>query len=197
MKEFWDARYNSPGFIYGIEPNEFFKNNLNKIQKGKILLPGDGEGRNAVYAAKNGWDVTAFDYSISAKEKALHLAEENQVNINYITSEASAFSNNEKFDNISIIYFHLPPKVRLEFHRKLKFFLNSGGKVVLECFSKSQIDKKSGGPKNLDLLYSTKQLEADFDYLNIKLLEEKEIYLDEGEFHQGKASVIRMIAQKH
>ena len=197
MKEFWDARYNSSEFIYGIKPNEFFKNNLNKIKKGKILLPGDGEGRNAVYAAKNGWDVTAFDYSVSAKEKALHLAEENQVKINYITTEASAFSNNGKFDNISIIYFHLPPKARLEFHRKLKHFLNVEGKVVLECFSKSQIDNRSGGPKDLNLLYSTKQLEADFDYLNIKLLEEKEIYLEEGEFHNGKASVIRMIAQKY
>ncbi len=197
MKEFWDARYNSSEFIYGIKPNEFFKNNLNKIKKGKILLPGDGEGRNAVYAAKNGWDVTAFDYSVSAKKKALHLAEENQVKINYITSEASAFSNNGKFDNISIIYFHLPPKARLEFHRKLKNLLNVEGKVVLECFSKSQIDNKSGGPKDLNLLYSTKQLEADFDYLNIKLLEEKEIHLEEGEFHHGKASVIRMIAQKY
>lgn len=196
MKEFWDAKYNSTEFIYGIKPNEFLKDYLDRSPKGKILLPGDGEGRNAVYAAKLGWNVTAFDYSISAKFKAMQLAKENNLEISYFTSDASVFKPKDKFDLVAIIFFHLSPKLRLEFHRNIKDLLNPRGKVIVECFSKSQINNNSGGPKQLDLLYSAKQLEADFDYLNIQLLEEREINLNEGDFHKGNASVVRMIAEK-
>ncbi|PLX14014.1 MAG: SAM-dependent methyltransferase [Marinilabiliales bacterium] len=195
MKEFWDARYSNTEFVYGVKPNKFFEDNLDKSEQGKLLLPGDGEGRNSVYAAKLGWNVTAFDYSTSAKGKALLLAKENKVNIDYFISDAVSFKTGEKFDLISIIFFHLTPKLRLEFHRRLKYLLNPGGKIILECFSKEQLEKSSGGPKSIDLLYSKKQLEIDFDYLNILMLEEKEIELSEGSFHQGKASVVRMIAE--
>lgn len=70
MKEFWNGKYSSKEYIYGTEPNEYFKSALEKYRPGTILLPGDGEGRNAVYAAKKGWQVTAFDFSNAAKEKA-------------------------------------------------------------------------------------------------------------------------------
>ena len=107
MKEFWDERYKSIEFIYGVKPNEFLKNYIDKTSSGKLLLPGDGEGRNAVYTAKLGWDVTAFDYSTSAKEKALLLAKENEVKIKYLTTDASSFRSEEKFDLISIIFLIL------------------------------------------------------------------------------------------
>ncbi len=94
MKEQWDARYKSKEFIYGIEPNNFLKSYLNETSPGKILLPGDGEGRNAIYAAKLGWDVTAFDYSNSAKEKAKGLAHFNNVYITYFTSNVESFNLN-------------------------------------------------------------------------------------------------------
>ena len=80
---FWDERYSSIEFVYGTEPNIFFKDELDKLNTGNILLPGEGEGRNAVYAAVKGWNVDAVDFSIIAKEKALNLAEENSVSINY------------------------------------------------------------------------------------------------------------------
>jgi hypothetical protein len=59
----WDERYNLPEYIYGTEPNQFLKNFIQKNKPGKILLPGDGEGRNSVYAAQSGWKVYAFDSS--------------------------------------------------------------------------------------------------------------------------------------
>jgi 2-polyprenyl-3-methyl-5-hydroxy-6-metoxy-1,4-benzoquinol methylase len=81
--KFWDERYSTTEFIYGSEPNSFFKSELEKLASGKILLLGEGEGRNAVYTALNGWTVDAVDFSLKAKEKALQLAEENKVHINY------------------------------------------------------------------------------------------------------------------
>lgn len=196
MKDFWDARYKSEEFIYGVKPNAFLKEFIDQQAKGKMLLPGDGEGRNSVYAAKLGWEVAAFDYSTEAKEKALGLANENNVQISYEASDVLSYSTDNQFDLISIIFFHLTPKLRLRFHRNLNNYLKPGGTILLECFSKSQLGKNSGGPKSSDLLYSAKQLEVDFDYLNILSLEETEINLNEGRFHQGNASVVRMIAQK-
>lgn len=196
MKELWDSRYKTEQFIYGIKPNEFLKENLEKTPPGKILLPGDGEGRNAVFAAQCGWEVTAFDYSISGKEKALNLAQNNNVNIKYLNCDVDLFVPDEKFDLISIIYFHLPEKTRISFHSKLPDYLNKNGIILLECFSKSQIENNSGGPKSLDLLYSLDDIRKDFSDSKIELLEEAEIELNEGHLHQGNAKVIRLIARK-
>ena len=73
MKEFWDERYAEPDYVYGKAPNKYFKEKLDEIQRGKILFPAEGEGRNAVYAAKKGWRVSAFDISEKGKEKALNM----------------------------------------------------------------------------------------------------------------------------
>ncbi len=194
MKDSWNTRYNTDQFIYGLNPNEFLKSFIENNPPGKILLPGDGEGRNAVFAASQGWDVTAFDYSEQAMKKALKLANENRVQINYQTKNVETFESKEKYDLISIIFLHLPPIIRHSFHLGLSKRLNANGKILLECFSKLQFANKSGGPKNMDLLYSLKDIQNDFKNYNIELLEQKEVELDEGILHQGKASVIRLIA---
>jgi len=196
VKEFWDKKFNSDEYIYGKEPNNFLKSYIDQVNPGKILLPGDGEGRNAVYAAKKGWDVTALDYSTKAKEKALKLGKQNKVTINFHTSKAEEYTSSEKFDLIAIIFLHLTPDVRPKVHDKIIHFLKPGGTVLMECFSKDQIDNNSGGPKSIDLLYNETEIERDFKELNIKQLKKTEIELNEGSHHQGKASVIRMIAEK-
>ncbi len=88
MKEFWNDRYSSEEFIYGKEPNKFFKSEIDKLLPGKLLLPCEGEGRNAVYAAKLNWTVDAFDQSEKGKEKCEALADENNVSINYTVADA-------------------------------------------------------------------------------------------------------------
>jgi len=196
MKEVWDKRYKSNEYMYGLKPNQYLITNLNKLKPGKILLPGDGEGRNSIYAAKLGWEVTAFDYSSSGKEKALKLAESNNVNINYKVSDVETFDSLEKFDVISIIFLHLPKETRINFHKNLHKFLKPEGLVILECFSKYQLNNTSGGPKNLDLLYSMDEIKKDFSDYNIDFIEESDTVLDEGPLHQGKANVIRLIARK-
>ena len=83
MKEFWDARYKDSAFAFGEEPNEYFKEQISNLKPGKLLMPAEGEGRNAVFAAKLGWDVHAFDQSLNGQKKAMDLALKNKVNINY------------------------------------------------------------------------------------------------------------------
>jgi SAM-dependent methyltransferase len=197
VKEFWNSKYSAEEYIYGTEPNAYLESLLDNYTTGSILLPGDGEGRNAVYAAKKGWQVTAFDYSYAAKEKAEKLAAKENVKINYFVSDIKTFSLETKFDLISIIYLHLPPDIRSLAHHSLINHLKPGGKIIMECYAKEQLAYKTGGPGNIDLLYSKEILETDFQELNIKQLIQEEIYHSEGSHHQGKASVLRMIAEKN
>jgi 2-polyprenyl-3-methyl-5-hydroxy-6-metoxy-1,4-benzoquinol methylase len=93
MKEFWEKRYKNQKFAYGEEPNQFFVDVLNNYNlKGTMLLPAEGEGRNAVFAARKGFEVSCFDISNEGKLKALKLANEHNVTINYQVGELSEFN---------------------------------------------------------------------------------------------------------
>lgn len=194
---FWDERYSNYVTVYGHEPNEFFKENIIKFATGKLLLPGEGEGRNAVFAAKLGWSVDAFDYSEAARTKAMAWAAENKVSLYYTTADLhDIILPPENYDVIGLIYIHLAPEARRSFHHRMIKALKSGGHLILEAFSKNQLHNISGGPKDEALLYDPKDLADDFKGINVTFLKEQRIRLNEGPFHQGKADVVRMIATK-
>lgn len=197
MKEFWDEKYSKKNYHYGTEPNNFFREYIDKIKnkKIKILFPGDGEGRNSVYAAKIGHDVTAFDQSVEGCNKALKLALNENVNINYQLCDILDFNSEIKFDLIVFIYLHLPKSIRNQAHKKMIDLLKPNGIIIMEAFNKNQINNDSGGPKNIDMLYSTQILKNDFNDLKIEYIEEKSILLNESEHHSGKADIIRMLAK--
>jgi len=194
---FWDERYSSQEYVYGIEPNEFFKQQIENIKLGKLLLPGEGEGRNAVYAAKLGWLVDAFDQSINAQKKALKLAEKNNVNINYSVFDIKKLTPTKNYyDTAAIIFVHFDSEERSIFHHKIINSLKPGGKLILESFSKNQFGKNSGGPQSLEMLYSLEDVLNDFKEIKTILLEEKNVFLNEGYKHSGEASVIRYVGEK-
>lgn len=195
--KFWDERYSEPHYVYGTEPNEFFKDCLDKLMLGKLLLPGEGEGRNAVYAAKKGWDVTAIDFSEQAKIKAMKMAEENNVTINYIVSSASDYKYTEQeYDAAALVFVHFPREVREKAHKSIIKSLKTGGALIIEAFSKAQINNNSGGSKDVNALYSIEDLKNDFGELKITELAEYHIDLKEGPYHKGAADVIRFNAIK-
>ena len=103
----------------------------------------------------------------------------------------------ESFDVIALSYFHLPPELRPKFHQKCMSWLKPGGYIILEGFSKNQLDKNSGGPKDPSWLFSKQELTSDFQGLHVLLNEEKERVLDEGLLHQGLAFVVQFYAQKN
>lgn len=193
---FWDTRYSEQEYAYGTEPNEFFREQLGK--GGKLLLPGEGEGRNAVYAAKNGWEVTAIDLSTEGKNKALKLAGENNVSIKYIVSTLDNYTYKEnEYDAIALLFVHFNQDNRERIHRMITKSLKKGGVLLIEAFSKSQINNNSGGPKDLSSLYSIEDLKKDFSDLTIEHLSEHRIELSEGTYHKGTADVIRLRAIKN
>lgn len=194
---FWDERYRTHKTVYGEHPNAFFKEQLLKLQPGKLLLPAEGEGRNAIFAAKQGWDVDAFDYSEAAKEKALSEAVENNVKIYYATEDIRLVTlPTDTYDAVALIYVHLEPELRKKFHLQTVQALKPGGHLILEAFSKDQITNISGGPKDQTLLYSLDELAEDFKSLRLSVFRSENVRLNEGPFHQGKASVIRIAATK-
>ncbi|PKP53566.1 MAG: SAM-dependent methyltransferase [Bacteroidetes bacterium HGW-Bacteroidetes-1] len=198
MKHFWNERFSSEIYIYGELPNKFFRSQLSLLPKGNILLPGEGEGRNAVWAAANGWQVDAVDYSESGREKALALSAKNNVKLNDYLIEDLTFFEPKKlyYDVIALVFVHLNPVDRPVLHQKLVEALKPGGRIIIEAFTPDQLRFNSGGPRNPDLLYSAEMLAGDFAQLKINLLEESIGFLDEGDNHAGKAALVRLVAEK-
>lgn len=195
-KEFWNARYEDNKTVYGREPNLFFKQFIDTHKPGTILLPAEGEGRNAIYAASRGWQVDAFDFSDVAREKALQWAAAEGFKVNYFTAGLEDYKADKQYDAVGLIYVHLPETTRSKFHLEVYKSLKPGGHLVLEAFAKEQLHFDSGGPKDITMLYDAPSICNDFQFLHLLSCEQKEIVLQEGEFHKGKAAVLQMLGQK-
>lgn len=202
MKEFWDDRYSTDEFAYGKHPNNYLKEQLEKLEVGSILFAAEGEGRNAVFAATLGWSVSAFDISTTGKNKALRLSEAQNVSIDYQVGELrTLYYDNNQFDAIAFIYAHFPADIKSQYHKTLDKYLMKGGTVIFEAFSKNHlaynsVNEKIGGPKDINMLFSKEELKSDFANYEIVELDEKEIELNEGLFHNGRGSVIRFVGRK-
>ncbi len=200
----WDTKYSGKEYAYGEAPNNYFKEIIDTLPPGKILLPADGESRNGVYSAKKRWTVDAFDQSKQAKEKAMQLAVKNGVNIMYKIIDFGEAKENyipDYYDAIALIYVHIAHSKRTEYYKMLLSLLKSGGYIILEGFSKEhleyqQINSSVGGPSDVDMLYSTDEIKTDFPELEIINLEQIEIELSEGAGHKGTGSVIRFFGRK-
>ena len=193
----WNDRFSKDEFIYGKEPNRFLKEEIKKLEPGKILFLGEGEGRNSVYAATLGWKVDAVDYSDAAKAKTEKLSLEKKVSINYHVEDLFSYSPKQNYyDAVAIIYIHFDEELREILFKKAVDSLKSGGKIILEVFEKNQIKYTSGGPKETELLYSLEDIAENLIDLEFEKFSKENIDLDEGPLHQGKAEVIRFVGIK-
>ncbi len=198
----WDDRYSKEEFAYGEAPNNYLKAQLTKLPLGKILFPAEGEGRNAVFAAKLGWSVSAFDISNEGKNKAIKLAEKNNVTIDYQVGALEILDfKSEQFDAIALIYAHFPGNIKSLYHKIFDQFLKKNGIIIFEAFSKKHLDyvianEKVGGPKDIESLFSIAEIKSDFPNYEIIELVEQDIELNEGIYHNGTGSVIRFVGRK-
>ena len=194
MKEFWDQRYSTKEYAYGKEPNSRFHSLINELQPGRILLPGEGEGRNAVYAARKGWEVHAVDQSAEGRCKALTLAEESGVVIRYDVGDLTTMALPEgPYDLISLIFVHLPPDVRPLVHQRLAGLLKAGGIIHIVGFSPEQLLLQTGGPRDAALLYTEELLRGDFsDLTQLEFVTIDDTFA-EGPYHNGRYRAVEMI----
>ncbi len=197
--QMWDEKFSREGYFYGFEPNVFIASQTDLlVPDGKLLCLGEGEGRNAVYLAKKGFDVTALDASSIGMSKALQMAGSQGVGFKAQLLDLEQWKPTEKYDGILTSYLHLEEPLRTQAFQQAIHALNPGGYFIGEFFSIAQIPRDSGGPKKPSLLYTVDSLNTIFSMqeCEIVLLQECEVPLDEGKGHQGEALVIRVIVKR-
>lgn len=195
-REFWNHRYGLPGWAYGTEPNDFLRE-CAPLLEGPVLCLGEGEGRNAVFLAQRGLEVTALDLSPKALEKAQQLAAERGVRLTTLEADLADFDLGEKrWGAIISIWCHLPPWLRERVHRGVARALRPGGRFVLEAYTPAQLAFDTGGPKSADLLSEAGALRADLSELELERFEEKEREVHEGDWHRGKSAVVQIMARR-
>lgn len=198
MKDFWEQRYSEEGYAYGIAPNGFLSSQAARLAPGmKALVVGDGEGRNGVWLAEQGLDVTSVDYAEAGLKKASGLAASRGVALNTVCTDLNHWDwPVAEFDLVVSIFLHFPSSIRPIMHAHMLAALKSGGLLVMEAFTKEQLNYKSGGPPVEDMLFSRDMLTEEFSNTELLLLEEAVVSLDEGQYHRGDGAVVRLVARK-
>jgi SAM-dependent methyltransferase len=200
MSSFWDERYNTTEYIYGTGPNDFLAEVAPTIAqpKGKrALCLADGEGRNGVYLAKLGFEVTSVDISLVGLRKAQELADQEQQTLKTIHADLADFEFGlETYDLIVSIFAHFPQNLRNQIHQQIAPALRRGGQLVLEAYTPANVGRGVGGPPTVETAYSTELLAQDFKHLSIQRIEEKERSMKEGSIHRGLSAVVQLLAQK-
>ena len=200
---FWDQQFATPDFKYGTQANWFVRNQAVRLHAGsEVLLPGDGEGRNSVWLARQGHQVTAMDNSRVGLNKAQGLAAQMNVSVAVVHADLEHWvPPAASFDAVVLAYVHLPASWRQLAHQRLVSALRPGGWFILEAFHPRQLGYQSGGPKLDAMLYTVDMIRSDLGAdpelaFAEALAWEGEAELDEGSGHQGPAYLTRYVAQR-
>lgn len=199
QRAFWNERFGREGYFYGTTANRYLASHIDALSPQQtILFLGEGEGRNAVYALEQGHTVTALDAAEIGLAKTAMLAQSKGFELSLIHTDLEQWSPTQHYDAIMCSFLHLYEPLRSEVFAKVLEHLNEGGVFVGEFFSIHQFPKTTGGPKDIDLLYTADQLASILKALPCEILELCEIDTDlhEGAVHNGLASVVRLKVQK-
>ena len=196
--EFWNERYENESYMYGVNANDFLQAQAHLIyQGGRVLSLAEGEGRNAVYLAQQGYRVRGVDFSSKGREKALNLAQTQKVSIEYDLADLTRYELGvASWDAVVSIFCHLHDTDRLAVYELVKRALKPGGVFILEAYNRKQLQYGTGGPSDASYLASLDQLKAFFEEFGIVLEQDivREIY--EGEHHYGLSAVTQFVARK-
>ncbi len=193
----WDERYAADEYAYGKNANDFLTARHGVLPKGKILCLADGEGRNSVFLARQGYEVTAVDLSLAGLEKGKKLALEYGVEVNFVHADLAGFDVGDNcWDGVVSIFCHLPPVIRSALHGKVVNGLKKGGVFLAEAYTPQQLNYGTGGPPDAAMMMSCALLAEELRELDFTLLQEIEREVVEGRFHTGLAAVVQAIAVK-
>jgi SAM-dependent methyltransferase len=191
----WDVRYSGEDYIYGTEPNAFLAEVAEGIPPGPVLCLGDGEGRNGVWLASLGHDVTSVDSSAVGLAKALRLAQARGVTLRTVHADLEDYVIEEgAWAGIASIFCHLPSALRSRIHAAVVRGLGPGGVFVLEAYTPDQPALGTGGPQDPDLLVSRDALVRELAGLDLQRCVEVRRAVVEGRMHRGIAAVVQCVA---
>ncbi len=193
----WDERYSAEEYVYGISPNEFLAEKVSCIPKGRVLSLAEGEGRNAVFLAKEGYSVTAVDASLVGLNKARGLAAKNDVVVEFIHADLADYDLGEdKWEGIVSIFCPLPSSLRKELYKKVIPALKQNGVFLLEAYTPDQLKHGTGGGNSVDVMQTVESLRLELTGLRFKHLAELERNVIEGLYHTGIGSVVQAVGTK-
>ncbi|HEX7008119.1 MAG TPA: methyltransferase domain-containing protein [Alphaproteobacteria bacterium] len=196
---FWNARFSAPGYRFGTEPNRFLTRQAHRLRPGqRALAIADGEGRNGVWLARQGLEVTSVDFSPVALEKARKLAQEAGVTVTFVEADLVAWDwPKAVFDVVVGIFFQFAgPADRAKIFQGMKAALKPGGLLLIEGYGPKQLEYKTGGPGVLENLYTEDLLREAFGDFEIIELRSYDAEIHEGEGHKGVSALVDLVARK-
>lgn len=202
--DFWEAKYADTVNLYGEQPNAFLKAALERKdapKPGRAFVPGDGEGRNGLWLAQRGWQVTSLELSPTAVQRAELKARKRGVRLDALQGDVFQLAPYPDCSLVAVIFFPMPETKQRFLHEHLSRFLKPGGWLVMEAYRPAHVSMREkygsvGGPSSADKMVRIDQLQSDFRDFEFKFLKEGNTHLDEGPGHQGRSAVIRMIVEK-
>lgn len=197
--ETWNRRYASADYLFGTEPNAWLREHATALPAaGRVLSVADGEGRNSVWLARQGFQVDAFDVADRAVEKAQALARREGVSVNYTLADVDGFAwSDAAYDGVVAIFVQFAdPETRARLFQRMVRSLKPGGVLILQGYTPKQLEYRTGGPSVLSHLYSRQMLESAFVELSILELREYEREVQEGRGHSGRSALIGLVARR-
>jgi len=198
MKEYWNQRFAEDEFAYGDAPHVSVREQFSAPGSGRVLCLAEGQGRNAVYLASLGYEVTALDFSEVGLERAQELASRHGVAIHRLQADLSTYEfEPQAWDGIVSIFGHLPAPVRARVHAQLRGALKPGGWLQLVGYHPKQLEYATGGPQEPSMLYTVDVLKAELgEGWTFEVAEVVERELEEGPYHRGMSAFIHLLARK-
>ncbi|HXX85967.1 MAG TPA: class I SAM-dependent methyltransferase [Casimicrobiaceae bacterium] len=195
----WIARFARDDFLFGEEPNAFLRREAHRLPKGgSVLCVADGEGRNSVWLAEQGFKVTAFEFAPNAVDKARRLASRRNVAVDHRVCDIYAWPwSAAQYDAVAAIFIQfLPPERRGAAFDGMRQAVNPGGLLLLEGYRPEQVDYRTGGPPRREHMYTRDWLEREFSDWKILLLESYDAVIREGDAHNGMSALVDLVAEK-
>ena len=195
----WEERFQTPDYVFGTEPAAFLKDHADVLApKGATALSvADGEGRNSVFMAERGLEVTALEYAPSAIAKARQLADERGVVVTFEDVDVTAYDWRETYDIVAGIFIQfVGPDARRALFEGMKQSVKPGGVILLHGYTPKQLDHGTGGPPGAENMYTEEMLRDAFAGWDILECREYERHIEEGEGHKGQSALIDLVARK-
>jgi SAM-dependent methyltransferase len=198
LKAFWDARYASDQYAYGTAPNQYLKKQSALIPPGgRVLCLADGEGRNGVFLARQGFEVTSLDISTQGLEKGRALAAQHGVEMTFVAADINQFKlTDSSWDGIVSIFLHLPATLRRALHQRSMPALTADGVLIYQAYNNEQLGKGTGGPPEPSLLPDPQDVLTDFQGWPVADFYAGLRELNEGALHHGLGSVTEITAKR-
>jgi len=197
VQQMWNERFGSAEYVFGLEPNDFLREQIMNLPRGRVLSLGEGEGRNAVWLATQGFEVWSVDLSPVGVAKTLKLAESLGVTVHAAAGDLTDYViEPATWDVIVSIFVHTTPAIRRRIHQQVVNGLRPGGVFLLEAYSPKQIALGTGGPKDFLRFPTVESLTDELSGLHFDLLAEVTRDVVEGSLHTGRAAVVQVIASR-